>query len=134
MNTFTSNGKTKIRNTYNLDWGRSFVKSNRYLYLPSTINFIDVFDTQTKIASTIPMSINVFDIDYEPTNDKILVRDGGTKLIRLDNNKFDYTTAKTDATCGSNNGSITLTIPNDGKTYTYLWSNGATTSSINVTI
>jgi hypothetical protein len=130
LNTFKSTGKTKIRTNYNLDYGRSFVKENRYLYLPSSLNYIDVFDTQLKTSSTIPMSINVYDVDYEPTNDKIFGRALSSSLIRLDNNKFDFTSAKTDATCGLSNGSITLTIPSDGKTYTYSWSNGATTKDI----
>jgi subtilisin-like proprotein convertase family protein len=33
-------------------------------------------------------------------------------------------------TCGSNNGSIFLTVANGAPTYTYLWSNGGTTASI----
>lgn len=130
LSTFVSTGKTKIRNQYNIAWGRSFVKNNRYLYMPSTLNYIDIFDTQLKTSITVPITTNVNDIDYEPNNDKILIKDGGSKIIRLDNNKFDYTTSKTDITCGINNGSITLTIPNDGKTYTYLWSNGATTKDV----
>lgn len=37
----------------------------------------------------------------------------------------------TNATCGNNNGTITVTVSPSGANYTYLWSNGLTTASIN---
>lgn len=131
ISSFSSTGTTLIRNTRNLAWSRSFIKDNRYFYIPE-INpkVIDVFDTQTKTITTIPVSVNTFDIDYSATYDKIFVNGTGGGVVRLDNNKFDFTTTKTDINCGTSTGSITLTIPNDGKIYTYLWSNGATTKDI----
>jgi hypothetical protein len=131
INSFLSTGKTSIRLGRNFGWGRSFIKDSRYFYVPAfNPKMIDIFDTQTKTVTIIPLTTYTKDIDYSITDDKILVNGGGDGIARLDNNKFDYTTAKTDVTCGLNNGSITLTIPNDGKTYTYLWSNGATTKDV----
>lgn len=41
------------------------------------------------------------------------------------------TTSTTAATCGANNGSATVTATNGTAPYTYLWSNGATTQTVN---
>jgi len=44
---------------------------------------------------------------------------------------FDISATTVDATCGSSNGSINLAVTGGGPgTYTYLWSNGATTQDL----
>jgi hypothetical protein len=107
------------------------VKNNRYLYIPYyNPNVIDVIDLQNLKIETISLSKSVWNLVYDPFNDKIFIDGKSSKISRLDNNKFDFTTSKTDVTCGLNNGSVKLTIPNDGKTYTYLWSNGAKTKDV----
>jgi PKD repeat protein len=122
---------TLIRSSGNFYWSRGFVKNNRYLYIPYyNPNVIDVIDLQNLKIETISLSKSVWNLVYDPFNDKIFIDGKSSKISRLDNNKFDFTTSKTDVTCGLNNGSVKLTIPNDGKTYTYLWSNGAKTKDV----
>lgn len=113
--------------------GRTVIKDSQYLYIhQASSGEIQVVDLSTfskvdKIITSSP----VMNLVYSQSNDKLYASEfGNIGIVKLTSNKFDFTSAKTDATCGQNNGSITLTMPNDGKTYTYLWSNGATTKDI----
>lgn len=95
---------------------------------------IQIYDTnQDNISSEIIVSTSQISgnnsLEFDNASNRLYAV--GSNIAYYSSNKFDFTTAKTDATCGLNNGSINLTIPNDGKTYTYLWSNGATTQNVN---
>ncbi len=131
LSTFTSGPVTTLRNIMVNNYGQNFIKDNRYLYIPYLSPAqIDIFDIQTSQFTNIPITRYCQNIVYSSQNDKIYIGSLGQGLTQLINNKFDFTHTKTDVTCGLSNGSITLTIPNDGKTYTYLWSNGATSKDV----
>ena len=56
-------------------------------------------------------------------------RDSATIVVNAQRT-ISFSVTPVDAVCGSSNGSIALTNPTGGTSYTYKWSNGATTPSV----
>ncbi len=134
ISTFTYIDNLKIDNQPSYISGLT-TKNSQYLYVSYGYNntkFIDVIDLSTFLKlDRITIANNALNIQYMSINDALYIATFTNILSKITSNKFDFTTSKTDATCGQNNGSISLTMPNDGKTYSYLWSNGSITKDAN---
>lgn len=66
---------------------------------------------------------------YDPTTNRVYSA-GSNSIKYLENTGISVSGHKQDTSCGLSTGAVSLTVPSDGRTFTYHWSTGATTKDI----
>lgn len=128
INTLQSTGSILVNESTGYQMSTDNQNLLFYPCYPNKKNQIIDVSKPSVVAET-GFSDYVMALSYDSVTNRVYSA-GSNSVKYIENSSVAVAYQKQDASCGLANGSITLTVPTDGRTFSYRWSNGSITKDL----